>query len=87
MTNLEIQQHAAHCAAMHITSGTHLEPDEAWEKWSAASGVVDPGARVLFESEYALSQREAPWKQLMSTATCATGWRSVLHMIRVMRAM
>jgi hypothetical protein len=87
MTNLDIQQQAARCAAQHTTEGTHLEADEAWLQWSTASGVGDPGARLLFEYEYALCRREALWWQLLSATSSGKGWRRVLQMVRAERAM
>lgn len=86
MTNIDIQQHAARCAAEHTTAGTHLEPDEAWQQWSASSGVADPGARLLFEYEYMLCRREALWWQLLSAASSAKGWKRVLHLVRDIRS-
>ena len=85
MTNLDIQQQAARCAAEHTQAGTHLEPDEAWQQWSATSGVADQGARLLFEYEYMLCRREALWWQMLSTASNAKGWKRVLHLVREMR--
>jgi hypothetical protein len=85
MTNIDIQQEAARCAAEHTTAGTHLDPDEAWQQWSAIHGVSDPGARLLFEYEYALCRREALWWQLLSAASPAKGWKRVLGLVREMR--
>jgi hypothetical protein len=84
MTNSEIQQQAARCAAEHTAAGTHLDLDDAWQEWSIASGVSDPGARLLFEYEYTLCRREALWWQLLSAASNAKGWRRILHLVREM---
>lgn len=85
MTNLDIQQQAALCAAEHTAAGVHLDPDEAWQSWSATSGVSDQGARLVFEYEYTLCRREALWWQLLSTTSNAKGWKRVLHLVREMR--
>lgn len=87
MTNLDIQQHAARCAAQHTADGMHLEAEEAWQQWSASSGVADPGARLLFEYEYAMCRREALWWQLLSAASPAKGLRRVLKLVRTQRTM
>lgn len=84
MTNIDIQQHAARCAAEHTSAGTHLDPDEAWQQWSATTGIADAGARLLFEYEYMLCRREALWWQMLSTASNAKGWKRVLHLVREM---
>jgi hypothetical protein len=86
MNNVEIQQQAARCAAEHTAAGAHLDVDEAWQQWSASSGISDAGARLLFEYEYMLCRREALWWQLLSAASNAKGWKRVLHLVRDMRS-
>ena len=82
MTNVDIQLNAARCAALHTTFGTHLEADEAWQTWSEETGVHDPGARLLFEYEYAQCRRQSWWWQVLSGASNAAGWRRMLAFVR-----
>lgn len=82
MTNLDIQLNAARCAALHTTLGTHLDADEAWQEWSADTGVHDQGARLLFEHEYSECRRQSLWWQLLSGASNAAGWRRILDFVR-----
>jgi hypothetical protein len=82
MTNFDIQLNATRCAAIHTTFGTHLDADEAWQAWSAENGIYDPGARLLFEYEYAQCRRQSLWWQLLSGASGAAGWRRILDLVR-----
>jgi hypothetical protein len=67
MTNRDIQQQAARCAARHLAAGKHVEPDDAWLMWSAVHPVDGPAARLLFELEYAQRCSESRWWKLLST--------------------
>lgn len=58
MTNLDILKQAAQSAVEQALRGERLDPDDAWHRWSAATGITGPGARYLFETEYT-SQWEA----------------------------
>lgn len=66
MTNLDIRQHAARFAAEHAAARKYFEPTEAWQMWSTAHAVDGPGARLLFELEYARRCRESRWWRLLS---------------------
>lgn len=53
LTNLDILRQAGQFAIVCATKGEHLEPEEAWYRWSIEHGVTDAGARYIFEAEYA----------------------------------
>jgi hypothetical protein len=56
MTNLDIQRHAELFAAICASRGERLEPEDAWHRWSTQYGETGPGARYLFEAEYAAAK-------------------------------
>lgn len=66
MTNRDIQEHAARCAAQHSVAGKQLDPEDAWLMWSAVHPIDGPAARLLFEHEYARGCSESRWWRLLS---------------------
>ena len=82
MTNLDIQMHATRTAAEHSTFGVQRDPADAWHAWSLESGVYDPGARLLFEQEYAVCCQQSLWWQLLSAASGASSWRRLLDLTK-----
>jgi hypothetical protein len=82
MTNLDIQMYAARTAAEHSTFGVQREPADAWHAWSLESGVYDPGARLLFEQQYAVCCQQSLWWQLLSAASGSASWRRLLDLTK-----
>jgi hypothetical protein len=74
MTNIDIRLHAARCAAAHTGEGRHLEPDEAWLLWSSQHGISGPGARLVFEREYALCRERSLWGWIVAAAFSGLRW-------------
>jgi hypothetical protein len=74
MTNIDIRLHAARCAAAHEQDHRQIDPDEAWALWSSEHGVAGPGARLVFESEYAHCRERSLWGWIMAVAFSGLRW-------------